>query len=70
MTYLTKTQKQAYNTVEEIIALGWIFKGHNGYSRGWWVNPGSDKITDRIRRGDPKGFYEGARIVKELYLKE
>jgi len=68
---MTFAQQQAYDTVEQIVARGWQFKGYS-YTpqvKGWWVKDDGNPIHE-MRRGDPKEFYEGALAVAELYLNE
>ena len=69
MQALTYAQQQAYDTVERIVAEGWKFESYS-YSpqvKGWWTKDDGDTVHG-MRRGDPKEFYEGARLVADLYL--
>ena len=66
---MNPTQKHYYEIVEEIVKRGWCFKAYDhGYDKGWWILPDSEDPVKAMRRGDPKGFYQGAEIVKSLYL--
>lgn len=65
---MTYQQQQAQKTVDRLTAAGWTFKVHS-YTpemKGWWVAPDAKEYK---YRGDPKGFYTGAQLAEQVYLK-
>ena len=69
---MTTRQQQAIEAVKSITEAGWTFEWYSSRPGatfcGWWRLLNSDTSIKSMRRGDPKPFYEGALVVKELYF--
>ena len=69
MTTKLVVREQAIQAVEELTQAGWTFEvwAYQPTMTGWWLLKTSTDPIEAMRRGDPKGFHEGALITLALY---